>query len=257
MPSHKLIDSRIDKNKMTVWASIDGFPGWVVSVAIVSTPVGPVAADLSVYPWEPKVTWRREAGAVVVNNPSPARDHRGWSGRVGDVPQYGLTARLLRRVNVGELVGLAQRQAHRHASVRIPALPSSVQVHILDPALAGRDWKDILEDALAPGRAIARRLSVSRERPGRKGNGIDHYLDWAGRFVLKVEQGSRQPIAELAREHGESPNYVRDTISDARHRHGLLTRPGRGRVGGQLTDKAVKLLAQRSAPANTPKHLNA
>jgi len=82
-------------------------------------------------------------------------------------------------------------------------------------------------------------------RPGRKGHGIDHYLLWASRYATSVASGARRPIAALAAEHGEDRNYVRDTINDARHRHGLLTDPGQGRAGGELTTKARQLMWER------------
>lgn len=80
-------------------------------------------------------------------------------------------------------------------------------------------------------------------RPGRKGHRIDHYLLWADRNAATVASGVRNPIAVLAVEYGENRNYVRDTINDARHRHGLLTDPGQGRAGGRLTNKARQLLS--------------
>jgi hypothetical protein len=60
--------------------------------------------------------------------------------------------------------------------------------------------------------------------------------------------GVAHPIKELAEETGERPTYVRDTITDARRRYGLLTTAGQGRAGGTLTEKARELMKARSNP---------
>jgi hypothetical protein len=88
-------------------------------------------------------------------------------------------------------------------------------------------------------------LTGESKRPGRRGNGIDHYLTWAVRYADKVRAGRLHPVSELAREYGESATYVRDTITDARRRYQLLTKPGQGRAGGELTEKALGLRAER------------
>jgi len=59
-----------------------------------------------------------------------------------------------------------------------------------------------------------------------------------------VRSGVRFPIKALADEHELTVRFVRDTITDARRRHHLLTKPGQGRAGGQLTPEAHKVLAE-------------
>jgi hypothetical protein len=55
---------------------------------------------------------------------------------------------------------------------------------------------------------------------------------------------SSHPIAALAKDTGKTETYIRDTITDARRRHGLLTSPGQGKAGGTLTPKALKIIAE-------------
>jgi hypothetical protein len=86
---------------------------------------------------------------------------------------------------------------------------------------------------------------AKREKPGRKGHGLDYYVGWAGRYADLVQGGDRHPIKTLAVERGLPSDYVRDTINTARRTHHLLTDPGRGRAGGQLTAKALQLIAER------------
>ena len=85
---------------------------------------------------------------------------------------------------------------------------------------------------------------AARERSGRRGNGIDHYLFWSVAYVDKLRKGVRYPIAELAADTGRDRAYIRDTIRDARTRYGLLTPVGQGRAGGDLSEKALRLLAE-------------
>ena len=117
------------------------------------------------------------------------------------------------------------------------------------------DWADqIPEDreVLLEMSAEAKGMTP-KARPGRKGHGIDFYLDWAVRYAEKIHAGVRHPNAVLARETGMDPNAVRDINTDARRRYGLLTEPpGRGRAGGQLTEKALALLAERRVTGALP-----
>jgi hypothetical protein len=103
-------------------------------------------------------------------------------------------------------------------------------------------WLQIADKAAA--------LAKPPTRPGRRGNGIEHYLTWAARYAEKVNATPRErnPIAALAEEwegSGVTRTYIRDTITDARRRYGLLTSSGQGCSGGELTEKALALIAER------------
>lgn len=80
----------------------------------------------------------------------------------------------------------------------------------------------------------------------RRGGGPGHddfyYARLAAAYVDASER-SRSPVADVAAELGYRREYVRDILHRARER-GFLTRPEPGRrSGGQLTDKAIAVLA--------------
>jgi hypothetical protein len=148
----------------------------------------------------------------------------------GTVPDAGLATRLLRKVNVGQLAELFHAQAALEADQYA-------------------DWaNEIPEDSavLMELAADTRQTTPPKTRPGRKGHGIDYHLDWAADYHEKVNIARvKNPIAELAREKGMTATAVRDTIAAVR-RYGLLTKPpGRGRAGGELTTRALAMLAER------------
>jgi hypothetical protein len=68
------------------------------------------------------------------------------------------------------------------------------------------------------------------------------YAHLAQEYVRTVASGSRAPLAELGRRLHSTPNTTAARIKEARRR-GLLTRTERGRLGGELTEKARTLLS--------------
>lgn len=95
----------------------------------------------------------------------------------------------------------------------------------------------------------------AEERPpsgaGRKAKPDQYYASLAVRYVGLVEGGSRQPFKELEEEsQGRgtfySVEFFQNEINEARRR-GLLTSAGPGKAGGELTDKARRLLKQNHA----------
>ena len=80
-----------------------------------------------------------------------------------------------------------------------------------------------------------------RKRPGRAGRPDAEYLFVAVRYVDLVRT-SESPTAALAEELSVSRSAARDLVHEARQRD-LLTPTRQGVKGGQLTPKALKLLA--------------
>lgn len=191
----------------TLKATVVGYPDWFVQVEVVATDAGPAIRDLQVRPVDASAT-----------------------------PAGGLPARLIRKVNPGELLDLATEAAIEKKGLAEQLLKLGIPLDQGDPVA------DYLRSFSTAGDSLA----GEGRRPGRAGNGIDHYLDWAIAYAEKVEAGERHAIVALSDEHGKTRQYVRDTITDARRRHGLLTKPGQGKAGGQLTDKALKLIGERS-----------
>jgi hypothetical protein len=100
------------------------------------------------------------------------------------------------------------------------------------------------QDALAivanvPGAVLSARL-VSMRRPARAGHPDREYAELARRYVELVPGG--RPITDLAAQLGRSRTTVRNLIAEARNRC-FLTGSQHGKAGGQLTDKARRLLA--------------
>lgn len=78
-----------------------------------------------------------------------------------------------------------------------------------------------------------------RRRPGRAGR---QDLDYAV-VVQDYEQvsGGPKPIDELARKYLVSRSQVSNLLTEAKRR-GLMTRPGQGRTGGEMTEKCREVL---------------
>ena len=239
MANHEVIHFElVSPGGVRLIATIRGFPAWLVRAHVVAIDGLATLAELTVYPmaradleaWQdldrvsdPELgPTRPELLAQVV--PTPRGE--SWSGDVQDVPSGGIVARVIRTINVGELIVQARRCAAEDAS-------RSADGALRSPRLAPR---------MAIRAAQADHLVRSATRTGRRGNGVDHYLEWACSYAALTHAGELHPIARLAKETGESVTYVRDTITDARRRYGLLTSAGRGRAGGHLTDKAFALL---------------
>lgn len=69
------------------------------------------------------------------------------------------------------------------------------------------------------------------------------YASWAARYVQKCRAGARNPVAELAAEHGIAPRSLHRIIYRARER-GLLAGTQPGRPGGHLTARAIDALTE-------------
>ena len=79
-------------------------------------------------------------------------------------------------------------------------------------------------------------------RPGRAGRPDDFYVGVAARYV-ELLGTSRSPIEAVAKEMEISRSQARDLIRETRVR-GLLSWSERGKKGGQVTEKALRLLAK-------------
>jgi hypothetical protein len=208
--------------RIRILASIADRPGWDVEVLVLLTENGPSVRELKVRPH---------------NGP----DGTQWQTQGWEMPEGGISTRLIRDINVGELIDIA-RDCARAEEDKIKAVAGNPAPDLdLDPGFRKELAAGLHEQA-----KMMRALSREKKRTGPRGNGIDHYLKWACLYAQKVAAGVRNPNAELARESGNTPEYVRDTITDARRRYELLTAsPGRGRAGGTLTPKALDLIARR------------
>lgn len=88
----------------------------------------------------------------------------------------------------------------------------------------------------------------SNRRPGRKGRPDVFYAELAKQYV-EVSTVSSTPTKDLAERLGYSPSSVRDFLHQARRRD-LLSPAVKGMAGGELTNKAMWLLAAKGEEGN-------
>jgi hypothetical protein len=79
-------------------------------------------------------------------------------------------------------------------------------------------------------------------RTGRRGRPPKFYAEWAARYVAAMRD-SGPPLQRLALEYHFDPSSIRGFLYEARRR-GLLTKAPPGRAGGELTARALELLAE-------------
>jgi len=205
---------------------------WDAYVRFVAQDGHPVIAELRVLP-RPHSTreeaWVREWFEMPENlNPELV----SWEGprpKPPDTPSGGLTARNLRKLTLGRALSAAYRHLDRHYQ-RDPH-PDS---------LLGQSIQ----------RFAAQAISEPRQ-PGRRGRGDAFYAHVASAYVEAITQGSRKPVKDAALALSKAwsgtyeDTYVRDLLNEARHR-GLLTRPPKGRAGGELTEKGRQALGEET-----------
>ncbi len=140
--------------------------------------------------------------------------------QAGRVPAGGITARLLRRVRVGQFAaGLRQALAENFGS--------DVAARLFD----GAGWA---------------RCPRPRRRPARRRPDDQFYAALARDYVAWCQTGEKKPTAALAAARGVLPEQLRSQIHLAR-RNGFLTETGQGKAGGELTPKAQRALAQKTS----------
>lgn len=278
MTSHEVLAFDVPPRRpATLWASIKGYPEWLVRAAVAATENGPTIIELCV---RPRASTKFDDGTS--DEPASPQDMRVDAN---SVPAGGVLARLVRAINAGELLDLARGHGAAtaiQAQAALHYLPAPLAVTVVNagehPVFMPRQSgagnyvpTTMTLRGVVPGRTVRAvygqevssvapdlvALGQETDRPGRRGYGIDYYLDWSVRYDDLVSMGVRSPIAVLAEE--EFARYggdiekikirVRDTIQDAGDRHGLLTSSPRGLARRRLTDKARKLLAERNKMA--------
>lgn len=180
---------------------------------------------LDTYPgWKVVARIEEEDGTAVIVSVAL---ERGWGGLVDVVPAAGtqpeatirsVTSTMLRSVTLAEIV----EGANKWLAAKAPSLGAL-------------------------------------PRPRRGGHGgrvseLDHAI-WAGRYVNALQQGSPTPNADLAKRYNLKHEQIRDIVRVCRTRLDLLTpAPTQGRPGGQLTEKATRLLeAAQKRPPRPPR----
>lgn len=99
---------------------------------------------------------------------------------------------------------------------------------------------DLLLDRFAgPDAARAMRRQAA-QHPRRAGRDDRYYAEIAAAYVRECAT-SRSPVVDLARRLRLASVTVRDAVAEARRRD-LLTKAGKGRAGGELTEHAREIL---------------
>lgn len=143
-----------------------------------------------------------------------------------DTEDAGITARMLSRMPLGQILTEARAFMYREQRSLQKALPA--------------ERRTVVPEIVA---------ELSR-RPGRKGKSDLPYVEIAAEYVDLLSR-SRSPIQELAKSRQLRASRARNIVHEARRR-GLLSSPGQtGSAGGQLTQKALDLLKTPTAEEGT------
>jgi hypothetical protein len=213
-----------------VWVEtpIPGREGWMAAGLFFAHHDQIVLVELRVFPnvgrYPPLPRdWRKDAQTIRVGKqewalgpPQIVRGKGEWSQKAKDLdgaPPGGIPVRLLQDIPLRQMI----EEVHRRAS-------STDRAGIALP----RGWANAVRGELP--------------RPGRKGRDDHFYAVWARRYEQRVDNGSKTPLADLAREYGVPYATIRGYIDEARNRRGLLWPTTRGKAFAALTPKATKLL---------------
>jgi hypothetical protein len=244
------------------WLEVPIEEAWLAAYRVVEQEGLPAVAELRIFPAEPDA----------------ARPPGEWSaqalGEKAPVPRGGLTTRRLRTVQIAKHLALireltepwlrAGRAEHaRFVGQTWPAArrwfreemrrrrPNITKAE-LDRLVAWSRrhvFSDPLDADWAPRlRALAREV---RTKPGRRGRPQQFYAGVAEVYAQAWDRGSRHPTADAAKRLRVSPERARDLVREARQR-GLLSPALPGRPGGELTDRARRLLGrlERTRPGH-------
>lgn len=139
-----------------------------------------------------------------------------------------VTARGLRLAPIGEMQRAVRKRVQDLTSMAAKAL------------IRSDDQDQETVDAADRLRKAADDFS-DRPRPGSAGRGDHRYAAVAAVYVDLLDAGDPSPVVTMASVLHLSVKTVRNLLYKAREK-GLLTSAGRGRAGGQLTDKAKEIL---------------
>ena len=188
------------------WVEIPLGNEWTAACRLLPQGGVPIVAELRVYPRDPS------------GRHSPGRWSGEFAGVKARVPPGGLSTRLLRGLRLS--ASSTAWKGFRQAMQKLPENHEWV-----------KRWHGFSVD--------------SEERPKReyrRGRPDIFYARIAARYCRILHAGRRNAVQIIASSIKQPESKVRDMVLQARKR-GLLTRPPKqGRMGGQLTPKAERLL---------------
>lgn len=153
---------------------------------------------------------------------SIVRDGRNPGERPTDgiVPPGGIKVRVLREI---------EREVGKHETF-LHDYRAWIATRFGADALARYDHHNA-----HPGRTRGRAAPKGKRASDR------YYAELAQAYVQIIRQGIKKPVDQLAILRGETAQRIRDHVHLARA-NGFLTQTTRGKVGGELTPKAKRLL---------------
>lgn len=214
----------INVNDCWVEAAIDD--QWIAAYRLIAQEGSPVIAEIRIFPAETERPLEMGSGALPK---FPGMWSAEVRGSLATAPAGGITARLIRKVKVGEhqkFVDQFLTELHQH-------------------------YGNAPFESSGPAAVLGIRPPGMRQRHsnrGRKGRPDIFYARLAEEYHKKVNiRGSRKPIFEMARRRGIDIKKMRAMIHEARMRD-LLGPKGEmvwGRWRGFLTQKARRMLASK------------
>jgi hypothetical protein len=172
-------------------------------------------------PWSFSLRDDRYPGWIIELTFSEVRTLSGFAVRSDGNGQ--LTRRLVRDLPLGEYEQAAQRSF--------------------------QEWEEYLPEKPARNdRADAAiRSFLHIPRPGRAGRPDEFYAVFAAAYVMACRE-SRAPIKALADQWHLNEQTVKNMVSEARNKRGLLSETKQGKGGGELTEKALAILVDTPFP---------
>jgi hypothetical protein len=166
-----------------------------------------------------------------------------WSAEILGVyataPEGGITADVIRRVSVAEHRQIGREfldWLNRVAPDRAPAIKFTAKI----PRSARKPTAGTTKLATAKFKA-ALPITSARKRGRPLIHGDQFFAELAREYAQRVAEGSPHPTKDLADARRVSRSRMRALLNDARKRR-LLSRTGRGRSGGSLTERAQGML---------------
>jgi hypothetical protein len=213
-----------DRHESWVTFTPDNSPDWIVGVRLEPDSTGTlVAAELRVFP-------REDYSDADVNTDYPWL--RGeWSRAIASIPEGGIRARMLRSIRLGDHL----RESRQTAIDNLRRVPNLLE-RLVGFGYTAEDIERWRESLTTP-EVLA------------QGHGEDYpellYARISALYVNAIGSGSKRPHVDVADQLGDgwTSTKVREWVRRARSREmGLLTETAKGVAGGDLTNKARRIL---------------
>lgn len=147
--------------------------------------------------------------------------------RTNEIPQSGVTARVLRELRLTRVFDAARAQIEGALSLVEDALEQTA---------TGSSEAVLAKDGYMP------RAKRQRESRGRKPFPMFELAEVARDYAALVDAGTANPNRELAERRNVSRKWIEELVRRARTEGLLSPAPVRGRAGGILTERARTIL---------------